>query len=478
MRIPWIFVSALLAASLSHGQIPDFTPPTPLLGAVLRNDADATRKLLKQAKKADEERFFGNTPLIFAVMQGNLAMTEALLDAGADPKGVDRHGSTPLMWAVGSDVPNPAIVELLLQKGADPNTANKFGETALDWALRRGDLAAIERLQAAGALSVAMVRRAVEKAVALLQTSGAKFVQVSKCGSCHHQSLPQMAYGAARDRGFAVNAAVSREQVQAVVRMFSAIQEQMEKGSLTLPNPGITVSYSLLGLAAEGYAPDALTRAMTLAIRRTQQPDGRFGVLPLRAPLEASSFSATALSIRALELYAPDSGEAIAQARAWLIQAKPVTQEDRAMRLLGLVWAQANAVVIEQAAAEVKLHQRPDGGWAQLAGLESDAYATGQALVALREAKALSPQDPTYRRGVAYLLRTQFPDGSWHVRTRSSPIQPMKDSGFPHGRDQWISAAGTSWAVIALSMLQPATSPAIIGQSRPLPAPFGIWGQE
>jgi hypothetical protein len=29
-------------------------------------------------------------------------------------------------------------------------------------------------------------------------------------------------------------------------------------------------------------------------------------------------------------------------------------------------------------------------------------------------------------------------------------FQPYFDAGFPHGFDQWISAAGTSWATVAL----------------------------
>jgi N-acyl-D-amino-acid deacylase len=67
----------------------------------------------------------------------------------------------------------------------------------------------------------------------------------------------------------------------------------------------------------------------------------------------------------------------------------------------------------------------------------------------------LAPEDMAYQRGVTYLMRTQLEDGSWRVRTRSSPFQPLKDSGFPHGRDQWISAAGTSWASLALALTQP-----------------------
>ena len=57
-----------------------------------------------------------------------------------------------------------------------------------------------------------------------------------------------------------------------------------------------------------------------------------------------------------------------------------------------------------------------------------------------------------YQRGVAFLLRTQFPDGSWLVRTRTFPVQPPKDTGFPHGKHQWISAAGTSWAAMAMAL--------------------------
>jgi hypothetical protein len=46
-------------------------------------------------------------------------------------------------------------------------------------------------------------------------------------------------------------------------------------------------------------------------------------------------------------------------------------------------------------------------------------------------------------------------DGSWFVRSRTFPFQPYRESGFPHGKDQFISAAGTSWAVLALSQVTP-----------------------
>src|SRR5204863_10178270 len=102
--------------------------------------------------------------------------------------------------------------------------------------------------------------------------------------------------------------------------------------------------------------------------------------------------------------------------------------------------------------------QRADGGWNQLAAMDSDAYATGEALYALNIGGKAPSTDAVYRKGVAYLLNTQAADGSWHVNSRSIWLQPYFESGFPYGTDQWISAAGTGWAAIALSLTVDARS--------------------
>ena len=125
------------------------------------------------------------------------------------------------------------------------------------------------------------------------------------------------------------------------------------------------------------------------------------------------------------------------------------------MQLLGLAWAKAKSADLPAFTKALVAEQQKDGGWAQLPALGSDAYATGQALVALQASGQLDVNDPVYQRGVAFLLRTQREDGSWFVQSRSVPLQPYKESGFPHGKDQWISAAGTSWAAMALSLADP-----------------------
>jgi mono/diheme cytochrome c family protein len=63
--------------------------------------------------------------------------------------------------------------------------------------------------------------------------------------------------------------------------------------------------------------------------------------------------------------------------------------------------------------------------------------------------------DPAFQMGLRFLLRTQFEDGSWYVRSRAWPFQPHFESEFPHGKDQWISAGGTAWATMALLLTQP-----------------------
>jgi ankyrin repeat protein len=88
--------------------------------------------------------------------------------------------------------------------------------------------------------------------------------------------------------------------------------------------------------------------------------------------------------------------------------------------------------------------------------------ATGEALYALHET-GMPATDAVYRRGVEYLLRTQQPDGSCHVKTRAAGFQPYFESGFPHGHDQWISQSGTVWAVVALSYASPRPEPLVSG---------------
>ena len=121
---------------------------------------------------------------------------------------------------------------------------------------------------------------------------------------------------------------------------------------------------------------------------------------------------------------------------------------------MGLVWTDGPQSAVDEAIEEILVEQGADGGWSQLPQLDADAYATGLSLFALHEA-GVSVTDDVYRRGVEFLLTNQYQDGSWLVRSRSFPTQPYFESGFPFGRHQWVSAAGTSWAALAIAYTLP-----------------------
>ena len=300
-------------------------------------------------------------------------------------------------------------------------------------------------------------RVVVTKSLPLLQTLGTKFIEQSGCVSCHNNALPAMAVAIARERGFKIDEQAVQTENAKIAELWGAKREGYLQGS-GAPGGNDTASYILLGMAANKLPANAMTDAVVHYVAGQQTPAGNWEILTRsRPPLEASHFNATALSLRGLQLYAPKGRseavkQQIAKARQWLTQASPQTNEDSAFHLFGLHWSGADKAVKQKSAANLLAQQRSDGGWAQLATMQSDAFATGQSLVALHRAGGMPTSDPAYQRGVQYLLRTWKPDGSWYVQSRSFPFQKQFESGFPYGKDQWISAAATSWAVMALAL--------------------------
>ena len=312
-------------------------------------------------------------------------------------------------------------------------------------------------LPASAETSTVAISNAIRKSLPLLGKTGPIFFQKSGCISCHNISLPSLAMVLASERGFAVDDAARKENIKAALasKIFFEPKDLMKLDHV--PGETMTTGYTLMALAAEKYPGDSLTDAMALWSASSQFGDGSWNLPSHRAPIEYSPFTGTALGLRALQLYGPPAKRkefeaCIAKARHWLQQNTAHDNEGRTFRLLGLGWAGAEEQVLKNAADDLIRNQRDDGGWAQLRGLESDAYATGQALYALRIGGGMSPDHQTYQKGIAHLLRTQLPDGTWLVHTRSYPVQPYFESGFPHGPDQWISAAATSWATLSLTL--------------------------
>jgi ankyrin repeat protein len=407
------------------------------------------------------------TLLAGAPPTGSASTTTLLLERGADAHARDEFGRTALMLAAASDATRADAVKALLARNAAVNVRSKKGETALGFALRNGDTPVVALLREAGATAEPLppppvpsparsAREALDRAVPLLQKSDVTFLRKAGCVSCHNNSLTAMTLAVSRKAGVRVDGAVARAQEDKVVAYLESWRERALQG-MGIPGDADTVSYLLLGLAAGNHPGDFMTDAHAEFVRRQQTRDGRWQIFANRPPIESSDIQVTAASLRVLQVYAPKARRAeyeknMAAGAAWLRTAEPRVTEDRVFRLLGLHWTNAARAEIDKAGRALVGEQRSDGGWSQLPSLGSDAYATGQALVALVESGALSTRDAAYERGVAFLLRTQLADGSWFVRSRAVGFQPVFDADFPHGADAFISAAATNWAARALAL--------------------------
>jgi mono/diheme cytochrome c family protein len=312
------------------------------------------------------------------------------------------------------------------------------------------------------------------------------------CLSCHQQQLPLAAISLAGSRKFTIDRDAARHQLELLKRFNSTLSilppdERLSSTEVALqttlhPEPAISNGYAAMGFVLQREPASMVTDTLVHQLATIQHADGHWSYNLPRPPIQASDITATALGLYTIKTFPiPSRGKElesrVERARAWLAKTTAETNEERVHQLLGLAWAGERPDVLKKLTEELIGQQRPDGGWGQLAGLPSDAYATGQSLYALLEGTKIPASDPAARRGIDSLLRTQLADGTWHVRTRSHPFQPPMDSSFPHGRDGWISATGTSWAVMALATSLDAsqTPPAVPALTKATtPAPGGV----
>jgi ankyrin repeat protein len=456
---------------------------TPLMSAIANCNLAAVQLLLSRGARvnsaltdAGKVKFgpialVGSTPLITAAPYCQTDLVKALLDAGADVKARDIRNMTPLMLAVASETQDVAVVRLLLQAGSDVNVKSKAGETARDWAGKYGNRDVIAALspQAVSdpprlpglpilqpkARLPAVVRGSIQSATALLERSANEFFKQSGCVGCHHQPMAVLAISAARSAGLPVD----EPSAQGLVKM---IESDLTGSQETLPqrfDPGGLADgegYVLQALAAARYPAGAITDTVARHIAALQHRQGNWHVGDAsRSPIQEGDIARTARSLHALQQYGPPAlkpefEKRIGRARDWLFEAKPATNDDRAMQLAGLYWAGGGRDKLRSLGDALIATQRGDGGWSQNPNLASDAFASGESLWALQEAGVLKPSEPVYQRGVEYLVTTQR-EGSWHVRSRAPKFQPYFQSGFPYEHDQWVSSAATAWAVMALA---------------------------
>jgi ankyrin repeat protein len=457
---------------------------TPLLGAAHNGDVELTRLLLARkpdldTKSPDNDGIVKNGPVAFGALSALHLATAApsadvikmLLDAGAASDARDARGATPLMWAIATDRPEARIIRMLLAKG-HPSAVSNIGEDAVVWARKYNNpvvLAALKltpataRVDAAEASPVRVVRSsqdAVERSLPILHTAASRVMSDGGCVACHAQPMSGTSAELALRRGWRA-VAPSTEVTQITVALnvsIPAFLQGVESGGQ--PDSHL---YELFMLAAMKTPPTMATDAWMYYLAAKQRPAGNWHSITTRPPIQDGDINRTAMAVRALTVYGTPARKAeftarIDRAAAWLAGQTPVSTEERIMQLLGLSWAGSQRPLRETRMRELLALQRADGGWPQTPYLASDAYATGQVLYTLHEL-GLPASDSAVQRGIAYLLRTQAEDGTWHVKSRAMKIQPYFESGFPYGHDQWISQSATAWAAMALTVTDSQDSP-------------------
>jgi len=304
-------------------------------------------------------------------------------------------------------------------------------------------------------------RKAAERAVPLLQHSARTWSQKAACFSCHHQGLGQVSLAIARANGVRIDQAKLRAEVDEYENR-DRYRLPMYEGTGAI-NGVAGFGFWLWGRSANAKAPDALSDAAAHYLLGKQAANGMWPSHSHRPPLEDSPVTLTAVAIRGLRLYSPpylksDRDLATQRARNWLMRRQPRSMEEAAFRVLGLVWSGATSQAVQGAKSHLYSLQKPDGGWSQLRTRSSDAYATGQAIVAL--ALAGDRTSAASKRGIAFLKRSQEANGVWRVVTRrKSPGLKYLETGFPYREHQFISYAGTAWAVAALASHQAGNLP-------------------
>lgn len=412
--------------------------------------------------------------VFLAAPDADPSVVKALLVRGARADERDQRKLTPLAVAVATDEPKLETIRQLIAAHADVNARDANGDSVLDWALKYRNPEVLAILTDAGAkparpfeapkpppssvnVSSVPVKDAVAKSAALLLKSGQTFfVEGGGCVGCHHQPIDARVYAALRDAHqnpdpklrqiFLDGLTVRRPgQLSGLPQMTASggdYDEQLAQG---------------FAMAELGEPANPATDAVVHYLAARQEPSGAwYQAGGPRPPLQSSSITRTAYATKILATYGwparrAEFDERIARARAFLLASKPVNSFEQADRIMGLKAAGVSDADLAASASALLKLQRADGGWAQTPYLDSDAFATGTVLSTLYRSGLIKSSDPAYLKGVQFLLKTQFPDGSWYVRSRAPKLQPYFQSAFPYDHDQWISYTATGLAVMALA---------------------------
>lgn len=332
----------------------------------------------------------------------------------------------------------------------------------------RGDTSAA--VPASAIVSDDAVHQTVDRATAYLQKESADWAQKRVCAACHHTPMAIWGLSEAKQNGYSIDDKYLADTVESVLGNIEKL-----RASRIFPDPkappdprpqgrGLNMGLPFLAVAASAF-PD-LTENQKESLKLVvgeiitkQQSDGSWEFFQTlrRPPINETQYTDVAWIIMALDdigKLSPDDSirGSLAKARTWLESSHPAElHQEKAMQLILDVRASNSTESIASRVKDLLALQREDGGWSQsIPERKSDAFATGQTLYALSLA-GMKKDDPAIQRGIDFLVKTQSPDGSWPMASRSTP------DGSPGSSKLLtpINCASAAWAVLGLTSQVP-----------------------
>ncbi|HEX7898998.1 MAG TPA: hypothetical protein VF950_14640 [Planctomycetota bacterium] len=294
-------------------------------------------------------------------------------------------------------------------------------------------------------------RKAVERTLEFLEKDALRWKEDPRpkkggCATCHHGSLTIWALSEAKFQGYEVHENNLAELAAWTKERFIPASDQ----SPNTVKGHLGAAYLAMMARAlprqEVVSRDELTR-ISEYFARSQEADGSWYFPPLavaRPPLFESREEVALLCYLALGSPDPKTAPARDKATAWLGKTKPGdTTQAAVLRLFVRLRPDRPSTELQPEIDQVMARQNGDGGWSQLKGLSSDAYATGQALYALGVAGA-DRDRPEIQRAVSFLVAAQRPDGTWPMMPRAHP------GGKPNKINAPLDYLGSAWATLGL----------------------------